>query len=324
MPGNLSGFAGFFKVGVLMNRKPRIMVKRIGGAGDVLLATPVLQALKEKYPTSWITFVVSSYGSEVIKDHPLIDEIVICPHGYEEILDYRREGEDLIYPLWYENRPEQHIVDAYALCAEVELASRKYNIQLGEDDRHAAKRLLLPADAPPNALNRPLIGVHRGPSWPHRMWAAEKFRRVLQFFKNNCGATVVEFSNTREMYLGEGIDLTGRTTIKQAAAVLAECDLLICIDSLFLHLAGAVQTPVVAVFGCTDPDKRLPFNDISVGVQTKGSCRGCHHRYAGAFNSRCRREKIYCLEEVDPEEVIERAISLLERKGVPRTGTRSR
>ncbi|MEW6275005.1 MAG: glycosyltransferase family 9 protein [Bacillota bacterium] len=307
-----------------MNGKPKIMVKRIGGAGDVLLTTPVLKALKEKYPTSRLTFVVSQYGSEVIKDHPLIDEIITCPHGYEEVLDYRREGEDLIYTLWYENRPDQHIVDAYALCAGVKLASRQYIIQLGEDDRNAAKKLLLQTDAPPNALNRPLIGVHRGPSWPHRMWAPEKFRLVLQFFKNNCGAAVVEFSKTREMYLGEGIDLTGRTTIKQAAAVLAECDLLICIDSLFLHLAGAVQTPVVAVFGCTDPDKRLPFNDISVGVQTKGSCRGCHHRYAGAFNSRCRREKIYCLEEVDPEEVINRAINLLERKGVPRTGTRSR
>ncbi len=296
-----------------MERRPRIMVKRVGGAGDVLLTTPILQALKEKYPYSWLTFVCSPYGSEAIKDHPLLDEIVACFGGYEEILEYRRAGEELTYTLWYEYTPEKHIVDAYALCAEVELSSREYKIELRKEDRNFARNILLQAEP----LNRPLIGVHRGPSWPHRMWAPEKFRRVLRFFKKRYGATVVEFSSDRGMYLGEGIDLTGRTTIKQAAATLAECDLLICIDSLFLHLAGAVKTPVVAVFGCTDPDKRLPFNALSVGVQTRGACRGCHHLQVGAFNSRCRRDRIYCLEEVDPADVIEQALKLLAKKRLP-------
>ncbi len=294
-----------------MEKRPRILVKCGGGFGDVLLATPVLKALKEKYPHSFLTLVTNPHGNEIVKTLSCVDEVVPFLYSYEEIMAYDREGEDLVYALRYEKTPEKHIVDAYALCAEVELASKEYLLHLSETDRSFAQNLL----AHPKRTASLIVGVHRGPSWPHRAWEAEKFRRVLRFFKENYGAAVVEFSHAPEMYLGEGINLTGRTTVRQAAAVLAECDLLVCIDFLFLHLAGAVGTPVVAVSGCTDPDKRLPFNDLSVGVQTKGACRGCHHQYVGALSSRCRRDRIYCLEEVEPEEVIEEALGLLDKTG---------
>src|SRR5262249_55321360 len=68
------------------------------------------------------------------------------------------------------------------------------------------------------------------------------------------------------------VDLVGQTTIGHLAALLRHSHLYIGNDSLPLHLAVAVGTPVVGMFGPTDPAINGPYNAVGVGLVHEDAC----------------------------------------------------
>src|SRR5205823_8221466 len=138
------------------------------------------------------------------------------------------------------------------------------------------------------------------------LWPRGHFLAVLDYFKDRRQAKVVEFGTDPAIYLNAGVNLIGRCSLKQTAAVLERCTLLLCVDSLLLHVAGAVRTPTVCVFGPVFPQTRLPFNAVSTGcIRAELACIGCHHRSPiPARRTDCARERVYCMEELPPETVI--------------------
>ena len=119
-----------------------------------------------------------------------------------------------------------------------------------------------------------------------RRWPAENFAAL---------AGLLMRSGRRVVLLGSGndaeiaarikaeqpgvIDLSGRTTLAEAAAILKRARLVVCNDSGLMHLAAAVGAPVIAIFGPTHPDEKKPLNEGSVAVW-KGEgmeCSPCYH-----------------------------------------------
>lgn len=287
----------------------KIAVRRGGGYGDVLLTTPILKELKHKYPHSNLTFITDHFGYKILKGLPYIDNFQLHK-GFYHVHHNLLHGFDKEYNLMYENNPNCHILDAYASQADVILTDKKPDILLLEAHYDAARDWMRYYDISEDDL---LIGIHRGPTWPCRTWHPLKFKAVADYLKEKYHVKIVEFSSRPGFGADWGIDLSGKTSIHQTAAILKRCKLLICIDSLLLHLASAVNTPVVAIFGCTDPCYRLPYNNISIGVQTSGNCRGCYHNGQYKTHCRCFRERIYCMEEVSIEDVIN-AVEILLNK----------
>jgi len=290
------------------NGRLQIAVKRGGGLGDVLLTTPVLRALKEKYPGCEITFITGKINEPVVKGSPFIDRLVTCSHFYE-ILYSPLKGYDYEFNLIYERYPAMHIIDAYAKIAGVLLSDKTPHLVITEAHEREAERFLKYYGITPDTL---LIGVHRGPTWLCRTWPVQRYIDFAKHMKKKYGAVFVEFSRQKGFGAGLGIDLTGKTSIRQMAAILRRCNMLLCIDSFVLHLASVSATPTVAVFGCTNPELRLPFNDVSVGLQTKGDCKGCYHRQSRMkTHHSCFRDRVYCMEEVSAEAAIEAAEGLI-------------
>ncbi len=62
-----------------VSRAPRILLVRPDHLGDLLLATPVLDALKEQLPEAHITMMVGPWSSEIVARHPAIDRLITCP-----------------------------------------------------------------------------------------------------------------------------------------------------------------------------------------------------------------------------------------------------
>lgn len=288
--------------------KLNILIKRLGALGDVLLTIPAIRGLKERYPGCQITFLTYKNNGEIIKDHPLIDRIIFP----SQKIDFHRY--DLIFNLEYESRPYMHMVDAYCQVAGVQPSSKELSIVLDRPELDFAKNYLGDHQITPNQI---LIGLHTGgSSWPCKLWGLENFRYVLNFFLENFPFRVVELGAKDCQPLGLDMNLIDQTSIKQTAAILNYCDLFLGIDSGLLHVAAAVKTPIVAVFGCTDPDKVLPFNPLSLGIQSRGICTGCRHwpPFPRTF-AKCSKERIFCLEEVSREEVIEGVWTVLMRAG---------
>jgi ADP-heptose:LPS heptosyltransferase len=117
-----------------------------------------------------------------------------------------------------------------------------------------------------NRLPGPRLVVHPGARWITKRWAADRFGEIGRRFVQATGGSVLTIGSTGEAGLaatvtqaarsagrGAAINLAGRTSLKQLAAVFQRCDLVLSNDSGPMHLAAAMHAPVVGIFTCTSP-----------------------------------------------------------------------
>ncbi len=173
----------------------------------------------------------------------------------------------------------------------------------------------------------PLVAVHPGTGWyaPARRWPAERFARVADGLAKAWGSRVVLVGGPEESGLAEevlremrtpALNLVGRVTLKQLAAVLRRCALLVSNDSGVMHLATAVGTPVVAIFGPSNPVAWRPWDGAggarSRVVRVELPCSPC--LYVGrSVGPRRGCATMGCLEAVTPEMVLVAAADFLAR-----------
>ncbi|OAI39717.1 hypothetical protein AYO40_05530 [Planctomycetaceae bacterium SCGC AG-212-D15] len=118
---------------------------------------------------------------------------------------------------------------------------------------------------------------------------------------SSIGPTVICVGTADEAPLGQAatrglampiLDLAGKTTLPQLAAVLAECDLMLANDTGPLHLAAALGRPVVAPYTCTKVRLNGPYGAEAGTVETTVACRG-------SYLKRC--PSLICMGELTPE-----------------------
>jgi heptosyltransferase-2 len=143
-------------------------------------------------------------------------------------------------------------------------------LRIPPETREALARLLDAARGPYLVL---LPGAARGPS---KRWPAEHFVALGRKWTAEVGARVVVSGAPDEKHLCEkvaqgigsgALNLAGRTTLKEWAALLAAAELVVCNDSGGMHLASAVGTPVIALYGITDPAKTGPLGQRALVLQ---------------------------------------------------------
>ena len=93
------------------------------------------------------------------------------------------------------------------------------------------------------------------------------------------------------------IDLSGKTNLRQLGALLSMCKLTITNDSGAMHIAAAVKTPVVAIFGSTDPARTGPRGEGHTVLYRKLDCSPC-------FARKCPHGDYRCFKEIDVQEVL--------------------
>lgn len=118
-------------------------------------------------------------------------------------------------------------------------------------------------------LPRPRVALNVGASRAYKRWALARWAEVarglgadgagLVFLGDRADAQVVAAVVPTLPPGTAFVDLSGKTTLRELASVLAACDLLVSGDSGPMHLAVAVGTPAVALFGATDPRRHGPY-----------------------------------------------------------------
>ena len=98
------------------------------------------------------------------------------------------------------------------------------------------------------------------------------------------------------------VDLTGGTTLAEAAALLKKARLAVCNDSGLMHLAAAVGTPVISLFGPTHPGEKKPLAAGSVAVW-KGEELECSPCYQDGVFPRC--DHLNLLKSITPQEIFD-------------------
>jgi ADP-heptose:LPS heptosyltransferase len=112
------------------------------------------------------------------------------------------------------------------------------------------------------ASRRPLVAVHPGGGRPVKQWDLGRWAELAQRLQREFHATILITGSEADRPLAEGlsrrlplrpVDLTGRLSLREMVALLAELDLFLSPDTGTMHAACAVGTPSVTVFGPSDP-----------------------------------------------------------------------
>jgi heptosyltransferase-2 len=105
------------------------------------------------------------------------------------------------------------------------------------------------------------------------------------------------------------VDLAGQTDLLESAAIISKAKLVISNDSAPAHIAAAVGTPVVAIFGPTSPSFGFaPYSDRATVVEVGNIyCRPCTRH----GSKRCPERHFECMKKLVPDQIIRAARSLL-------------
>ncbi|MGH2468586.1 MAG: lipopolysaccharide heptosyltransferase II [Chloroflexota bacterium] len=165
-----------------------------------------------------------------------------------------------------------------------------------------------------------LVVLHPGASnGSAKRWLPEHWGAVASHLQRDLGATIVitgtaaEADVVREVAHGcslEPVVLAGQTSIPQLAALLKRANLLLSGDTGVAHLAGALGTPRITLFGPTDPKVYTPLGPNGVILRHELSCSPC---YAARRTAECRFGHVNCMRQLLPEDVARAAIELLEK-----------
>jgi len=277
-----------------------LQLYRRNALGDVLICTPFLPPLRKKYPNAKITF--STLYQEILAGNPHIDEIVKS----EEVLP----GYDRTIIFDYELDPETRRVDTYARHAGVTIEDSTPQIYLSAEERGNANELLIQSGVD---LARPICGFHMASGWAVRDWPSAYFEQVAAELAK-MGVQVLLFGDKAEPVVNFGIDLRGKSSMRQVAALISKCTMMLAIDSGLMHIATALRVPVVSLFGCTDPEKVLPDWALPNAIYADIVCHGCHHRQRpvpAIFAPKCPWESVRCMEGIKPELVLSKLRTIL-------------
>jgi heptosyltransferase-2 len=192
---------------------------------------------------------------------------------------------------------------------------------VSEGAQVAADALLRDADLAPGA---PLLAVHPGSGAYSvaRRWFPERFATVADELSCRYGLGVVLLGNEDERALADTVighmrrpaaNLAGRTSLEELGGVLRRCALLVGNDAGVAHLASAVGTPVVAIFGPFNHHTWRPLGrSLVVRADPALPCMPCVNRgFSRGYPEGCPPR--YCLQGVTPAMVMAAAERLLER-----------
>jgi ADP-heptose:LPS heptosyltransferase len=160
-------------------------------------------------------------------------------------------------------------------------------LELHPSAADGARAGALLADLP--AGGGPVIAIHPGAGAPVKLWPAERWAALADALGRRWSAAIVLTGSKMERPLTQAIaqhmrrpalDLSGQTNLGELAAVLGRCDLALGVDSGPMHLAVAMDTPTVHLFGPVSPAGFGPWGDPArhVVVQASYAAEPCHGR----------------------------------------------
>jgi heptosyltransferase-2 len=211
--------------------------------------------------------------------------------------------------------PRPHQVDEYLLLVEplgVPVTTRVPRLEPPPEEgpeRVAARALLREARVPARRSGRPVLGVHLGAAFgPAKVWPSERVEKFCRTATATGAVPVLlgtpgEEAQAREIVAASAVpSIVGRDSPALLPAVLAELDGLVAGDTGVAHLAAALGTPVLTLFGPTDPARSAPRGPVTV-LRHPVPCAPCFYRTCPIDHP--------CLTGIEPRAVVEAARALV-------------
>lgn len=316
----------------MLGKCKNLLVRGVNWIGDAVMTLPSLRALRKALPEAKISLLVKPWVSEVFKEDPNIDEIIIYGGEYKGIigkikLSRMLNRKDFSGAILFQNAFEAAFITflakikerigyssdgrGFLLTEAVPLPKGKIHHidyylnllnQIGIKATYSKPYIYLRVDERLYArdtlkeIRRPILGINPGATYGlAKRWLPERFAEVSSWFIKDTGGGVVIFGGNTEVGIAQEIEyliakqcvslsansllnLAGKTSLRELISLISECDVFVANDSGPMHIAYAVGTPLVAIFGSTDPQLTGPPVDSGVTVTADVSCSPCFKR----------------------------------------------
>ena len=228
---------------------------------------------------------------------------------------YRRDGRSLLlsHPVSIDPQIRKiHQVHYYQHLLEqlgLNKASDQLCLEIPEEHRQWAETFLQKEHS-----IGPVIGLNPGAAYgPAKRWPAQQYGELAALLQGRLHAAVLVFGTEADKDAAAAIqalagkpilDLTGRTNLAQAMALIQKCDGFVTNDSGLMHVGAALQTPLLAIFGSTNHITTGPFSDNSQIIRKELDCSPC-------LKTHCQTD-FQCMVSIKAEEVFDQLATLLE------------
>ena len=258
--------------------------------GDVLASTALLDAMRRRYPLSRLDYATSSYSQPALAGNPDVSHVIQptvaeLRHGrYDVAITLERSPLAGMLP-WLAgipirvglnslsrgfahnlrvacpaDRSEAALALDCAAALDIPVAGARPKFCPSEAELARAEELLAGAGTAPLVAMAPGGGVNPGMRLVTKRWPAERFAALAdRLSRDGLRTVLVGGPEDAALSNGDALDLIGKISLGETAAIIQRCRLFVGNDSAPLHLAAAVGTPWVGIFGPSDPMRHRPL-----------------------------------------------------------------
>ena len=322
-------------------QEKHVLVVKLSSLGDLLHALPVVHELKTGL-SARIDWAVQEEYRDLVSCFTDVDRVIAIPrrHVFRQpgrwLADLRKDRYSLIVDLqgllksaWVARLARGDTRIGPSFHRE---GSRLFYNAVGEPrdrNRHAVEQCLdtarylglspgpavFPVAFPDTVVleDRPRVAILPVSRWPSKNWSADAYAEVVAILGRSVKPTFYLLGAKEdaavcgriEQAVGKSrvVNVAGLLSLVETGGLLKQMDLLISNDSGPVHMAAAVGTPTLVLFGPTDPARTGPYGEGHRLMTAPLSCRPC-------FSRECREQNT-CLKAIAPAAVAQEAQNML-------------
>jgi len=331
----------------------KILVIKLGGLGDLILATPSFKMLRAQFPKSKISLLINKDFNSLVANCPYIDDVILFDRKKTRPLQLISSIKKMKFDLSvdFKNNNFTHLISYLARipfrygfskglagcllnCVEkydrnqIEMPVRQqFRIlkRLGVENIDDMLELWTDKrddDFIENVLKKSniskkdkLVGLAIGasPEWPTKDWPIGNFSKLSSMLLQKELKVILlgaEYSKDKADRFPKDkgiINFIGQTNLGQLVSLIKRLDILVSPDSAPMHIASAMETDILALFGPTEPERHIPPGGRVSALVKKIHCQPCYKRKCA------NRDKLECLNKISVDEVYNLIITKINR-----------
>ncbi len=316
------------------------LIIRFSSLGDIIQTTAFAHTLKKLYPNSRVAYVTKDEFAEILQGQPFIDKVYSFDKDkgiksiakeigkYDCVFDLHVNIRSLLLTFFLKpkclKRVNKNTIYRFGLVLHSNFITKLFprntvdNIQeqlklINVNDNTEEIKPILYVKA---EKQKKRVGMAVGARWKTKMWPKEYFKGLSNLLTKN-GFEVALFGSKDEVYLGEYVadknpnikSYVGKLSLKETMKEMATCEVFVSNDSGLMHLASALNIPLVAIFGPTVKGFGFCPRGKSIVLETDLNCRPCSLH----GTDRCKRNDLKCMNSIKPTLVYETLMKLIEK-----------
>lgn len=284
-----------------MSERPKFLIVCLRRIGDVLMSTPISASIRASYPLAKIDWLVFESTAPMLRDNPAADDVLIHPdrpkisetfalmRAVFMRYDFAVSAQSGDRPAWFARIAARR---AFSLASQArggwfrnllmtavshpaaEMHRQDQILTLATLLSLVQKAMVLTprsSMSPPIDASGPYWVLHPGAAFRYKRWNVAAWRELVKYLRGRGQIVLVSGGNAagETRYLDvifQGLEVTrldGKLSWSELVAVISNAEGYVGVDTSTTHLAAALDIPVFAVFGPTDPALWAPKSSQS-------------------------------------------------------------